>query len=105
MNKMLTKDNLGGLKVLHPRVIDTAGELTASQRKRQAEICEKLIEEGAQGSDLKWLSFYSECLISYDIDMSGARRASFEAGKYAPAFISPEYCEEMRKGMKKGGRK
>lgn len=101
---MLNENNLGGLRILYPRVIDTAAELTAAERAEQSAICAKLMET-AEGSDRSWLINYKDCLDFYMRDKIMARRASFAASKYAPSFISPKYCEGVRNPKKKGGKK
>lgn len=105
---MLNKNNLGGLRILYPRVIDTAAEMTSAERSEQSKICSKLIEN-AEGNDRAWLVNYKDCLDLFMKDREAAARASFAASKYAPSFISPEYCEGVRNPKpvtkKKGGKK
>lgn len=105
---MLNENNLGGLRILYPRVIDTAADLTSAERAEQSAICEKLMET-AEGNDKAWLVNYKDCLDLYLRDRDAAAKASFMASKYAPSFISPEYCEGTRNPKpvtkKKGGKK
>lgn len=101
---MLNENNLGGLRILHPRVIDTAAEMTAAERAAQANVCDKLMKK-AEGNDLSWLVNYKDCLKLFLEDRTAAAKASFEASKFAPSFISPEYCEGVRSSKRKGGKK
>lgn len=105
---MLNENNLGGLRILYPRVIDTAAEMTSAERSEQSKICSKLIEN-AEGNDRAWLVNYKDCLDLFMKDKIMARRASFAASKFAPSFISPKYCEGVRNPKpvtkKKGGKK
>lgn len=105
---MLNENNLGGLRILYPRVIDTAAEMTAAERAEQSAICAKLMET-AEGSDWAWLVNYKDCLDLYMQDKDLAMKASFHASRFAPSFISPKYCEGVRNPKpitkKKGGKK
>ncbi len=103
---MLTENNLKGLRVLRPQVIDTAAALTSAERKAQAVIIDELLRD-AEGEDRAWLVNYKDCLVLYTKDIDAARRASFAASKHAPAFISDRFCQKSKKSQtsKKGGKK
>lgn len=103
---MLTENNLKGLRVLRPQVIDTAAALTPAERKTQVGIIDELLKE-AEGEDRAWLVNYKDCLMLYSKDIDAARRASFAASKHAPAFISDKFCQKSRNSQtsKKGGKK
>lgn len=103
---MLTENNLKGLRVLRPQVIDTAAALSTAERKTQVGIIDELLKE-AEGEDRSWLANYKDCLMLYTKDIDAARRASFEASKHAPAFISDKFCQKSRRSQtsKKGGKK
>lgn len=103
---MLTENNLKGLRVLRPQVIDTAAALTPAERKTQAVIIDELLRD-AEGEDRAWLVNYKDCLVLYTKDIDAARRASFAASKHAPAFISDKFCQKSKKSQtsKKGGKK
>lgn len=96
---MLTEDNLKGLRVLRPQVIDTAAALTPAERKTQVGIIDELLKE-AEGEDKAWLVNYKDCLMLYSKDIDAAKRASFAAAKHAPAFISDKFCQKSRKSYK-----
>lgn len=103
---MLTENNLKGLRVLRPQVIDTAAALSTAERKTQVGIIDELLKE-AEGEDRAWLANYKDCLMLYTKDIDAARRASFEASKHAPAFISDKFCQKSRRlqTSKKGEKK
>ena len=103
---MLTENNLKGLRVLRPQVIDTAAALTPAERKTQVGIIDELLKE-AEGEDRAWLVNYKDCLMLYTKDIDAARRASFAASKHAPAFINDKFCQKSRNSQtsKKGGKK
>lgn len=103
---MLTENNLKGLRVLRPQVIDTAAALSPAERKTQVGIIDELLKE-AEGEDRSWLVNYKDCLMLYTKDIDAARRASFAASKHAPAFISDKFCQKSRNSQtsKKGGKK
>lgn len=103
---MLTENNLKGLRVLRPQVIDTAAALSPAERKTQVGIIDELLKE-AEGEDRAWLVNYKDCLMLYTKDIDAARRASFAASKHAPAFISDKFCQKSRNSQtsKKGGKK
>lgn len=103
---MLTENNLKGLRVLRPQVIDTAAALSPAERKTQVGIIDELLKE-AEGEDRAWLVNYKDCLMLYSKDIDAARRASFAASKHAPAFISDKFCQKSRRSQtsKKGGKK
>lgn len=96
---MLTENNLKGLRVLHPQVIDTAAALTPAERKTQVGIIDELIKE-ADGEDRAWLVNYKDCLMLYSKDIDAAKRASFAAAKHAPSFISDKFCQKSRNSQK-----
>lgn len=96
---MLTENNLKGLRVLRPQVIDTAAALSPAERKTQAGIIDELLKE-AKGEDRAWLVNYKDCLTLYSKDIDAARRASFAASKHAPAFISDKFCQKSRNSQK-----
>lgn len=103
---MLTENNLKGLRVLRPQVIDTAAALSPAERKTQVGIIDELIKE-AEGEDRAWLVNYKDCLMLYSKDIDAAKRASFAAAKHAPAFISDKFCQKLINSQtsKKGGKK
>lgn len=103
---MLTENNLKGLRVLRPQVIDTAAALSPAERKTQVGIIDELLKD-AKGEDRAWLVNYKDCLMLYTKDIDAARRASFAASKHAPAFISDKFCQKSRNSQtsKKGGKK
>lgn len=96
---MLTENNLKGLRVLRPQVIDTAAALTSAERKTQVGIIDELLRE-AEGEDRAWLVNYKDCLMLYSKDFDAAKRASFAAAKHAPAFISDKFCQKLRNSQK-----
>ena len=96
---MLTENNLKGLRVLRPQVIDTAAALSPTERKAQVGIIDELLKE-AEGEDKAWLVNYKDCLMLYSKDIDAARRASFTASKHAPAFISDKFCQKTRNSQK-----
>lgn len=96
---MLTENNLKGLRVLYPQVIDTAAALSPAERKKQVGIIDGLLKE-AEGEDKAWLVNYKDCLMLYSKDIDAAKRASFAAAKHAPAFISDKFCQKSRKSQK-----
>lgn len=96
---MLTENNLKGLRVLRPQVIDTAAALSPAERKTQAVIIDELLKE-AEGEDRAWLVNYKDCLMLYSKDIDAARRASFAASKHAPAFINDKFCQKSRNSQK-----
>ena len=96
---MLTENNLKGLRVLRPQVIDTAAALTPAERKTQVGIIDELLKE-AEGEDKAWLVNYKDCLMLYSKDIDAAKRASFAASKHAPAFISDKFCQKSRNSQK-----
>lgn len=97
---MLTENNLKGLRVLYPQVIDTAAALSLAERKKQVGIIDGLLKE-AEGEDRAWLANYKDCLMLYAKDIDAARRASFAASKHAPAFISDKFCQKSINSQKK----
>ena len=103
---MLTENNLKGLRVLRPQVIDTAAALSPTERKAQVGIIDELLKE-AEGEDKAWLVNYKDCLMLYSKDIDAAKRASFAAAKHAPAFINDEFCQKSINSQisKKGGKK
>lgn len=101
---MLTENNLKGLRVLRPQVIDIAAALTPAERKTQVGIIDELLKE-AEGEDRVWLANYKDCLMLYTKDIDAARRSSFEASKHAPAFISDKFCQKSRKSQKTTAKK
>ena len=96
---MLTENNLKGLRVLRPQVIDTAAALSPAERKTQVGIIDELLKE-AEGEDKAWLVNYKDCLTLYTKDIDAARRASCEASKHATAFIRDSFCQKSRKAQK-----
>ena len=96
---MLTENNLKGLRVLRPQVIDTAAALSPAERKTQVGIIDKLLKE-AEGEDRAWLVNYKDCLMLYTKDIDAAKRASFAAAKHAPAFISDKFCQKSSNSQK-----
>lgn len=96
---MLTENNLKGLRVLHPQVIDTAAALSPTERKKQVGIIDELLKE-AEGEDRAWLVNYKDCLMLYTKDLDAAKRASFAASKHAPAFINDKFCQKSRNSQK-----
>ena len=96
---MLTENNLKGLRVLRPQVIDTAAALTPAERKTQVGIIDELLKE-AEGEDKAWLVNYKDCLMLYSKDIDAAKRASFAAAKHAPAFISDKFCQNSINSQK-----
>ena len=96
---MLTENNLKGLRVLRPQVIDTAAALTPAERKTQVGIIDELLKE-AEGEYRAWLVNYKDCLILYSKDIDAAKRASFAAAKHATAFISDKFCQKSRNSQK-----
>lgn len=96
---MLTENNLKGLRVLRPQVIDTAAALSPAERKTQVGIIDELLKE-AESEDKAWLVNYKDCLMLYSKDIDAAKRASFAASKHAPAFISDKFCQKSRKLQK-----
>ena len=101
---MLTENNLKGLRVLRPQVIDTAAALSPTERKTQVGIIDELLKE-AEGEDRAWLVNYKDCLMLYSKDIDAARRASFEASKHAPAFIGDKFCQKSRISQKTTAKK
>lgn len=101
---MLTENNLKGLRVLRPQVIDTAAALTPAERKTQVGIIDELLKE-AEGEDKAWLVNYKDCLMLYSKDIDAAKRASFAASKHAPAFISDKFCQKSRNSQKTTAKK
>ena len=101
---MLTENNLKGLRVLRPQVIDTAAALSPAERKTQVGIIDELLKE-AEGEDRTWLVNYKDCLILYSKDIDAAKRASFAAAKHAPAFISDKFCQKLRNSQKTTAKK
>lgn len=96
---MLTENNLKGLRVLRPQVIDTVAALSPTERKKQVGIIDELLKE-AEGEDRAWLVNYKDCLVLYSRDIDAAKRASFAAAKHAPAFISDKFCQKSRNSQK-----
>lgn len=96
---MLTENNLKGLLVLRPQVIDTAAALSPAERKKQVVIIDELLQD-AEGEDRAWLVNYKDCLMLYSKDIDAARRASFAASKHAPAFINDKFCQKSRNSQK-----
>lgn len=96
---MLTENNLKGLRVLRPQVIDTAAALSPAERKTQVGIIDELLKE-AEGEDRAWLVNYKDCMMLYSKDIDAARRASFAASKNAPAFISDKFCQKSINSQK-----
>lgn len=96
---MLTENNLKGLRVLRPQVIDTAAALSPAERKTQVGIIDELLKE-AEGEDKAWLVNYKDCLMLYSKDIDAAKCASFAASKHAPAFISDKFCQKSRNSHK-----
>lgn len=96
---MLTENNLKGLRVLCPQVIDTAAALSPAERKTQVGIIDELLKE-AEGEDKAWLVNYKDCLMLYSKDIDAAKRASFAAAKHAPSFISDKFCQKSRNSQK-----
>lgn len=103
---MLTENNLKGLRVLRPQVIDTAAALSPAERKTQVGIIDELLKE-AEGEDRAWLVNYKDCLVLYSKDIDAAKRASFAAAKHAPAFINDKFCQKSINSQisKKEGKK
>lgn len=103
---MLTENNLKGLRVLCPQVIDTAAALSPTERKKQVGIIDELLKE-AEGEDRAWLVNYKDCLMLYTKDIDAAKRASFAASKHEPAFINDKFCQKSKNSQtsKKGGKK
>ena len=96
---MLTENNLKGLRVLCPQVIDTAAALSPAERKTQVGIIDELLKE-AEGEDKAWLVNYKDCLMLYSKDIDAAKRARFAAAKHAPSFISDKFCQKSRNSQK-----
>lgn len=96
---MLTENNLKGLRVLRPQVIDTAAALSPAERKTQVGIIDELLKK-AEGEDKAWLVNYKDCLMLYSKDIDAAKCASFAASKHAPAFISDKFCQKSRNSQK-----
>ena len=96
---MLTENNLKGLRVLRPQVIDTAAALSPAERKTQVGIIDELLKE-AEGEDKAWLVNYKDCLMLFTKDIDAARRASFAASKHSPAFISDKFCQKSINSQK-----
>ena len=101
---MLTENNLKGLRVLRPQVIDTAAALSPTERKTQVGIIDELLME-AEGQDRAWLVNYKDCLMLYTKDIDAARKASFAASKHAPAFISDKFCQKSINSQKTTAKK